>query len=575
MKARVPRFSFSMVLGVLALAGLLLLASGPLMGISSSASEGGGFSPINPAYLEFLQLQEQAAQDPVSAQSSQTRGLGYIPSPLDLSDLVISPPGVEESLPPAAAFETTFDLRSQNRVSPVKDQGSYNTCWAFAAMGSSEGGLLRFASSPNPSERDFSEWHLSYLAYKDTASRSFTLGTDDVFMKGGNDWKSIALLARWTGIASEASSPYGGAYPTGSEPQVFHLQDAYFLPIRSGVSFSAENVKTALKNYGPVTVAFFWDSPNFNTSKSAYYYSGSSNPNHAVLIVGWDDNYAASNFKATPPGNGAWIVKNSWGTDWGSNGFFYLSYYDSSLEGGIAYKADEGENYARVYDYDPLGWVGSWGSYTPTGAYTPSNTAWMANVFTAAAAEPLRAVSFYAGSSNTAYEIRVYRGVTDGNPRSGQEAASQPQGGTLGVPGYRTVVLDNAVNLQKNERFSIVVKLTTPSTIRPIPVEYRVAGYSDNASASANQSFVSLDGTTWQDASTLSNSSNVCLKAFAGTGSASTIPSSPETPAETGPTTPSDPDGSGGGGGGCNAAGLPFAGFFLLVPLFALARGKP
>ena len=566
MKARVPVFRFSTVLSVLTLASLLLLANGPLTGLSSSASEGGGFSPINPAYLEFLQAPEQPIQDPLAAQSAETRGLGYTPSPLDLSDLKA------ESLPPAAAFESTFDLRSQNRVSPVKDQGSYNTCWAFAAIGSSEGGLLRFAATPNPSEWDFSEWHLSYLAYKDTASRSFTLGTGDVFMKGGNDWKSIALLARWTGIASELSSPYGGAYPTGNEPQVLHLQDAYFLPIRSGVSFSAENVKTALKNYGPVTVAFFWDNPNFNTSKSAYYSSGSSNPNHAVLIVGWDDNYAASNFRTPPPGNGAWIVKNSWGTDWGSNGFFYLSYYDSSLEGGIAYKADEGENYARVYDYDPLGWVGSWGSYTPTGTYTPSTTAWMANVFTAAASEPLRAVSFYAGSSNTAYQIHVYRGISEGSPRSGQEAASQA--GTLGVPGYRTVVLDSPVNLQKNERFSVVVKLTTPSTYRPVPVEYRVAGYSDNASASANQSFVSLDGTSWQDASTLSNSSNVCLKAFAGTRSTSTIPSSPETPAETGPTTPSEPEGGGGGGGGCSSAGLPLAGFFLVVPLFLLARRK-
>jgi Synergist-CTERM protein sorting domain-containing protein len=118
----------------------------------------------------------------------------------------------------------------------------------------------------------------------------------------------------------------------------------------------------------------------------------------------------------------------------------------------------------------------------------------------------------------------------------------------------------------------VVVKLTTPASYRPIPVEYRVAGYSDNAAASTNQSFVSLDGTAWQDAASLSNPSNVCLKAFTGTGTPS---GTPETPTETTPTTPSTPsDSGGGGGGGCNLGLFPSFGLALLVPLLALIRRK-
>ncbi len=565
--SRFLRFSFSVVLACLLVFGGCLLMPGGI-----DASGDGGFSPINPAYLAFMQSGEVSTMEALSSGSTETKGLGYTPSPLNLSDLSGTPVSPEGPLALAATFEPVFDLREQNRVSPVKDQGNDNTCWAFAAMGSSEAGLLRFVVTPNPSAWNFSEWHLGYLAYKDATARSFTLGTGDVFMKGGNDWKSIALLSRWTGIVSESVCPYGGSLPSGNEPQIRHLQDAYYLPIQSGVGFSAENVKTALKNFGPVTVAFYWNSTYYNSSSGAYFYTGNSTPNHAVVIVGWDDNFSASNFKTPPSGNGAWIVKNSWGTDWGKDGYFYISYFDSSLEGGVAYRSDEGTNFARVYDYDPLGWIGSWGSYSPSGTYTPSTTAWMANIFTAAASEPLRAVSFYAGSSNTAYEIRIYRGVSTGAPRSGQIASSQPESGTLDIPGYRTVVLGTPASLQAGERFSVVVKLTTPASYRPIPVEYRVAGYSDNAAASTNQSFVSLDGTAWQDAASLSNPSNVCLKAFTGTGTSS---GTPETPTETTPTTPSTPsDSGGGGGGGCNLGLFPSFGLALLVPLLALIRRK-
>ena len=123
----------------------------------------------------------------------------------------------------------------------------------------------------------------------------------------------------------------------------------------------------------------------YKASTASYYYNGTSGTNHEVLIVGWDDNYAASNFATAPAGNGAFIVKNSWGTSWGSGGYFYASYYDTrfgraSNPTAVFDDAEATGNYTGVYQYDPLGDCNDLGYGSTTG--------WFANVFTAQANAP-------------------------------------------------------------------------------------------------------------------------------------------------------------------------------------------
>ncbi|MEM3647055.1 MAG: lectin like domain-containing protein, partial [Thermofilum sp.] len=449
----------------------LILSSGAFTP-SAQASPQGQISPLNPAFEQKIQeLKTQAWQ-----KEGKQSNLGYFPSPLDWSHLKGKriPSSIQGSFP------SSYDLRSQGKVPPVRDQGSYGTCWAFATFGSLESALL-------PSESwNFSEDNLIN-----------TSGFDpDPYSGGGNYDMATAYLARWSGPVREDQDPYPSpGYLTF--PPSKHVQEVLVLPPRLG-PLDNDSIKCALLSYGGVYTAIYWSDSYYNPSKSSYFYSGSSQPNHAVVIVGWNDNYSASNFLSTPPGNGAFIVRNSWGPYFGENGYFYVSYYDARIGEDLAVfdDAEPVDNYTNIYQYDPLGWTASFGY--------GSDTAWFANRFTSEGNETLKAVSFYTAALNSSFQ--VYYGTS----LSSFQLISS---GTIPLPGYHTVSLDTPVALPPGV-FFIAVKLTTPGYPYPVPVEAPFSGYSSRASASSNQSFVSPDGVNWQDITQKYPNTNVCLKAF-------------------------------------------------------------
>ncbi len=420
--------------------------------------------------------------------------LGLIPSPLDLSHLRGQPAPL-----PTDTIPSSYDLRTTGKVTSVKDQGPCGSCWAFGTFGSLESALLPGATW------DFSENNLKNLSGFDVSPCS-----------GGNAHMSMAYMARWgdplfqAGPVKESDDPYQptdtNSSPPGLLPQK-HLQDVILIGGR-GSAINNDALKSAVMTYGALDTSMYWDDSAYNPATSSFYYSGSSTAtNHAVTLVGWDDNYPAGNFTNPPPGSGAFLIKNSWGTSWGQAGYFWISYYDAVYafhESFVFLTAEAVTNYTRQYEYDPLGWVGGIGAGT--------TTAWGANVFTAVATEPLTAVSFYVASNNSPYVITVYTGATSG-PTSGSLAATAS--GTSVLAGYYTVVLSNSVWLTQGQPFSVVVKLTTPGYNYPIPYEVALSGYSSRATASPGQSYVSTDGTSWLDMTVVDPTSNVNIKAFA------------------------------------------------------------
>jgi hypothetical protein len=256
--------------------------------------------------------------------------------------------------------------------------------------------------------------------------------------------------------------------------------------------------------YHDVTYTTFYKS-----STHSYYYPGGHSPdgaNHAIALVGWNDNYSRSNFNHTPPGDGAFIVKNSWGTWWGEAGYFYISYYDIRLayeDVVVFYDAIATNTYRKVYQYDPLGKVASTGYDT---------TSWGANIFTATGNDIIGAVGFYAEAQNTAYGVYVYKGVTAGQPKTGTLVTQVS--GTSADAGYLTILLPTPVFVANGTRFSIVIQLTTPGNSFPLAFEYPQANYSSKATASAGQSYMGWDGTSWEDMTTYYPDANFCAKAY-------------------------------------------------------------
>ena len=446
-------------------------------------------APLNPAYLRSLVSPPLGA----SSRAAATHGLGARPAPQDFSYARGMQVAGTRDL---GTLPATYDLRTLGRVTSVKNQGTNGTCWSFASLGSLESCLL-------PGETwDFSEDNMVLT------SGFYSGANPDPYNWGGSIYMSTAYLVRWGGPVNESEDAYGDSTtPPGLTPRK-HVQEVIWIPPR-GSALDNDNIKSAVMQYGGADVSMGWygssgDPSYYNATTASYYYNGSSGTNHQVLIVGWDDNYPAANFATAPAGNGAFIVKNSWGTAWGSNGYFYVSYYDTKFgrDGdptAVVDKAESTSTYTGVYQYDPLGDCSDFGFSSSTG--------WFANVFTAQTTASLSAVGFYTLAPGTSYE--VYTG-------SSLATKTLSTSGTQAAMGYHTLTLPAPVAVASGQPFVVAVKVTSPGTNYPIAFEAPYAEYSPSATAQAGQSYVSSTGSSWTDLTTISGyaNANVCLKAY-------------------------------------------------------------
>jgi C1A family cysteine protease len=474
-------------------------------------------APLNPAYVQY---QQEKAAGKVATQTVDGHGLGWVPPSYELSNLTTAP-----RLMQAQTYAPTYDLRAQGKVSPVESQGDSGSCWTFATFGSLESYLWPGLKTI------FSENNLKNLA-------DFTYAC----YAGGDAEMSTAYLARWgttmtdntgskiyAGPVTSASDPYSDSSctsPTASQIAM-HVQNVYFLPLGDNNA-----IKSALTTYGGVYAAFQWDggtstSSYYNSATAAYYDGTKEQGNHAVTIVGWDDNFSAKNFSTTPPGNGAWLCKNSWGTSFGKSGYFYVSYYDANMgyTENAVFTAEPTTNYTTNYQYDPFGMQSSIGG--------SSSTAYGANVFSATSTGTLKAVSFWVPYANTQYTAQVYVNPTDsGNPTSGTLMSTIS--GSVSYTGYYTESLSTTVPLTKGETFAAVIKFTAPSgDNNPVPVQQRTGDDTKAPNAIAGQSFWSSDGTSWTDFASYGAANSYVANIHAFESSSSTTTGVASSPAAT------------------------------------------
>lgn len=383
-----------------------------------------------------------------------------------------------------------YDYRKVGRAPQIGNQGSLGTCWAFASLKALESSLL-----PGK-ELELSVDHMSM-------HNSFSLSQD----AGGEYTMSMAYLLAWQGPVLESEDPYGDGYsPDGLAP-CLHVQEIQILPPKD-----YEAIKRAVYRYGGVQSSLFTSMRNYqsesvyyNRQTNSYCYIGDEKPNHDSVIIGWDDNYPKENFNMGLEGDGAFICTNSWGEDFGDQGYFYVSYYDTNIGvHNIVYTGVEPvDNYGNIYQSDLCGWVGQIGY--------GRDSAWFANAYHAKGAETLEAAGFYATDQNSSYEIYVARHL--GDQEDGLNDRVKVAEGKFRYAGYYTVPLDRKFVLDDGEKFAIIVKITTPGTIHPVAIEYDAGDGIAEVDLSDGEGYLSYDGQSWEHVEE-TQKCNVCLKAY-------------------------------------------------------------
>lgn len=382
-----------------------------------------------------------------------------------------------------------YDMRELERVTPVRDQGLYGTCWAFASLAALETTLT-------PQENlMFSPDHMSLC-------NSFSLGQNE----GGEYTMAIAYMASWQGPVYESDDPYGDGKTNPDLKARKHLEEAQILAPKDYVA-----IKEAIYKYGAVETSIYtqmktansW-SGYYNRERATYYYNQEATCNHDIIIVGWDDDFPKEYFTITPENDGAFICKNSWGTEFGEDGYFYVSYEDANIgTTNVVYtKLGDANNFDNIYQSDLLGWRGQLG-YEKDQAY-------FANVYRAGEDEELAAVSFYATDVDTTYQVYVVPEFEDADSLNDRKLVAE---GSFEQAGYYTVRLDEAVKLKDNQKFAVVVHIQTPGAVHPVAIEYDADSRTREFDITDGEGYISLYGNKWMSAEK-NKDCNLCLKAF-------------------------------------------------------------
>ncbi|MBR4175349.1 MAG: hypothetical protein IKR56_08420, partial [Lachnospiraceae bacterium] len=486
--------------------------------------------------LDYDEALEMMVDDPDDEEDSLGEN---VPNPVKY---VEEPSTIESKYPTGTDSEVLAYLK--NTFPATRSQSPYGSCWAHAAISLTEFYMVKHGLKDKQGTVDknvnYSELQLAYFCYNkapnpvngstgDKITYYNDKGSKDSFLNfGGSIGYAAQSLMRYNGVTDDAgAAAYSNASAVLSNglsdeyarsKDVAHLKNVYLLSITENPKL----VKQAIKENGIVGVSMYADRNYLNSSTSAYYCTAEKT-NHAVAIVGWNDDYPASNFKTDPGSNGAWLVRNSWTTnvEYSYYSYFWLSYKDKSLsETAYVFEMadnDKDEFYDNNYNYDSQ-------LHSTSSVYGSSKSA---NVFTVVnPSETLKAVQF--DSSMIApgnYTVEIYKNLKhSGNPESGTKIDEATTTGTIPFSGSFTIPLKSSVDLYQGEMFSVVI--TAECGLDRERDHVWLEQIDMDVSINAGESFI-YKNSTWND---LSNDSyggshgNFCIRALTNTNGGTQIP---------------------------------------------------
>lgn len=377
-------------------------------------------------------------------------------------------------------------------LTPVKDQQGGGNCWAFSTLATLESSIYKMTGQI----LDLSEGNM-----KNLMSRYSLYGWSLDPNNGGYDDMAVGYLTSWLGPVLENQDSYEDINSISAVYNSFtHIQN--IMNIKRSSLTDNDAIKRAIVNYGAVFSSIYMF-PVYDSKQKKYvqYESFDMSCNHAVALVGWDDEFNVLG----APGKGAWIAKNSWGPNWGNDGYFYVSYYDRTCakvgveDASFVFVFNDTMKFDKNYQYDLPGKSDYFLNTT--------NTVWYKNRFIATDDEYLAAVSTYF-EKDTNWEVSVYVNGDFKLKKSGFSHSS-----------YQTIELGELIPLQTGDVFEIVFKIKVRGDAG-VPISEFIS--LNNYFYHENISFISYDGKNWKDLYNLTweyplhtyNSQVACIKAF-------------------------------------------------------------
>lgn len=398
-----------------------------------------------------------------------------------------------------AQLPQVYDLRIQNLVSPVKDQGTCGACWAFAVTASIESSWLKKGYGLyNISEDNIIDCH----------------GFDESACQGGSFYMANALFTRHKGPLLSSADPYTPTLQNCPFSQPFPPQPPAFVEEIRFLPKNTDSVKQALYNNGALATSMFFNMSVYNAATYKYYDNvldaNDSLYPHCVTLAGWNDTMTFTG----APGPGGWIIKDSYGTSWAQNGYFYVSYYDAGILSETVFFPSRQEVpvapvNAYVYGHDDFGWVDQHGFGAST-AYAMAKYSLLPWGGTPSG-QQIKRICTYAVCDGMNITIQVYKNFA-GGVLSDLIATTSKTCTYKGFYTFSLVLPTDTIGTT----FYIKATYNKPASTLPlIPVEKYEQYHTSGITLSSNSSYISADGINWLlTGQGTSFSFDVCIKMF-------------------------------------------------------------
>lgn len=450
----------------------LIMSSGSFFQISADE--------VDSPSVEYINASQYTSTDSVDGVSN---GNDKDVENISIKPLEFTPTRIRSYSKKDGVNDSKFDPREKGYMTGVRDQESLGICWTFAGNAT----LESFLKLKGYGDFDLSEEHMRWWA-KDNVY-GWNIGDT----QGSTNETSIGYFTSWLGPKLEKDIPYNGRVTReNGAKKPANYDSASRLPynVTGVINVAADktSVKNAILKYGAVMSGYYDDKKYLSSDSNSYYLNEKLGQNHAITIVGWDDNYSVDKFNgaAKPGSKGAWLVKNSWGDYNSEHGYMWISYEDKNI---LSYtdnysitevKEDKGQ---KIYQHE----------YSMT-ASLADNTLTTANVFEFGKHEALQGVMFASDSIGAKYEIYLI-------PINGNEAINYNnrillKTGTVPYSGYITEEISNFPLATGKGAIAVRIDNRANNRKSKIAMEMNVKGYDMfRAKANLGQSYVLRGGT--------------------------------------------------------------------------------